>query len=212
MSGLEQALQEALRPHVSELFIRSVVSFAASRANASLNHLKAGDAKRLLAELSRGIRLYVSDVEVHAELVRRVSAALGEGGGRPMAPEVIDVTNEVDVVVARKRGADMCAELGFSPAMQVRIATIISELVRNIVQYAGTGSVTITPLSPRPGIEVLACDRGPGIDDINRVMSPSYKSKTGMGVGLRGTRSIVDEFEIHTAPGQGTTVRVRKYL
>lgn len=124
----------------------------------------------------------------------------------------LPIVTEDDIVRARTRGREMCRTLGFAEINQVKIATAISELARNIFHYAKTGEIILRIVStPKRGIEVVARDRGPGIPDIKLVLSGSYKSRTGMGKGLLGARRLVDHFEVVSAPGQGTTVTLRKY-
>src|SRR5690242_8002539 len=106
-----------------------------------------------------------------------------------MGPATIEVTIRIegDIVRARGAGRDMCRELGLSEINQVKVATAISELARNIFHYAKTGSITLNRLSvPKAGIEIVAIDQGPGIPDVKLVLSGTYKSKTGMGKGLLG--------------------------
>lgn len=123
----------------------------------------------------------------------------------------IRITLEGDVVRARGAGRDMCRALGMSEINQVKVATAISELARNIFHYAKTGSVVVRKLTtPKAGIEIVASDSGPGIPDIKLVLSGTYKSKTGMGKGLLGARRLMDHFEIESAPGR-TVVVLRKY-
>ena len=131
-----------------------------------------------------------------------------------MGPESLDIAIKVegDIVRARGAGRDMCRDLGLSEINQVKVATAISELARNIFHYAKTGNIALRRLSaPRPGIEVIATDQGPGIPDLKLVLSGAYKSKTGMGKGLLGARRLVDFFEVDTAPDRGTRVVLRKY-
>ena len=131
-----------------------------------------------------------------------------------MGPESLDIAIKVegDIVRARGAGRDMCRDLGLSEINQVKVATAISELARNIFHYAKTGNIALRRLSaPRPGIEVVATDQGPGIPDLKLVLSGAYKSKTGMGKGLLGARRLVDFFEVDTAPERGTRVVLRKY-
>lgn len=125
----------------------------------------------------------------------------------------ISITVESDIVRARGAGRDMCRELGFNEINQVKVATAISELARNIFHYAKTGSVVLRRLGPpRPGIEIVASDKGPGIPDLKLVMSGNYHSRTGMGKGLFGARRLMDFFDVVTGPnGQGTTVTMRKH-
>jgi serine/threonine-protein kinase RsbT len=125
---------------------------------------------------------------------------------------VIPVREEYDVVRARGEGKAISARLGFAAVMQVKIATAISELARNIVLYAGRGTVTIRALTkPAPGIEVIAADEGPGIRDVEGVMSGTYRSKRGLGAGLRGTKKLMDHFEVETGK-TGTKVTIRKFM
>jgi serine/threonine-protein kinase RsbT len=121
----------------------------------------------------------------------------------------IPIEREGDIVRAREMGRAMCKSLGFSEVGQTKVATAISELSRNIFQYAGRGEVRMGP-SSGGAIEVVASDRGPGIADLTAVLSPGYRSKRGMGMGLKGTRRLVDELDIDSRPGVGTTVRFSK--
>jgi serine/threonine-protein kinase RsbT len=123
----------------------------------------------------------------------------------------IAITVESDIVRARGAGRDMCRELGFNEINQVKVATAISELARNIFHYAKTGKVVLRRLrTPRAGIEIVASDNGPGIPDLKLVLSGSYQSRTGMGKGLLGSRRLMDYFDVVTAPDRGTTVTMRK--
>jgi serine/threonine-protein kinase RsbT len=131
-----------------------------------------------------------------------------------MGPEALEITIKVegDIVRARGAGREMCRDLGLSEINQVKVATAISELARNIFHYAQTGNIALRRLGPpRPGIEIVATDNGPGIADVKLVLSGTYKSKTGMGKGLLGARRLVDFFEVETGPQKGTRVVLRKY-
>jgi serine/threonine-protein kinase RsbT len=131
-----------------------------------------------------------------------------------MGAELVDIaiSQEGDIVRARGAGRDMCRELGLSEINQVKVATAISELARNIFHYAKTGSITLRRLTePRVGIEIIAVDKGPGIPDVKLVLSGSYKSKTGMGKGLLGARRLVDFFDVDTGPERGTKIILRKF-
>ena len=131
-----------------------------------------------------------------------------------MGPESLDIAIKIegDIVRARGAGRDMCRDLGLSEINQVKVATAISELARNIFHYAKTGNIALRRLAaPRAGIEIIATDQGPGIPDVKLVLSGAYKSKTGMGKGLLGARRLVDFFEVETGPDRGTRVVLRKY-
>ena len=125
----------------------------------------------------------------------------------------ISINDEYDIVSARSVGKQMTAEIGLGIVDQSRIATAVSELARNIVLYAGTGAVTFRRLNDggRSGLEIVASDSGPGIADIELAMQDGYTSGNGLGVGLPGTKRLMDEFEIESEVGKGTTVTIRKW-
>ena len=124
------------------------------------------------------------------------------------------VRSDLDIVSARVEGRDMARALGFGTIDQARIATAISELARNIVLYAGEGTVTLRLIQRggKKGIEVICEDRGPGIEDVNLVMRDGYSTSRGLGMGLPGAKRLMDEFEIESRLGQGTRVVVRKWI
>lgn len=127
---------------------------------------------------------------------------------------VLRVTSDADLLVARKRGREIADNLGFSQMDQALIATVISELARNILRYAGSGELRIgpNPSGMRPGIFIVAADRGDGIASIEAALRDGFSTSGGLGLGLPGTRRLVDEFELESAPGEGTTVTARKFL
>ena len=126
----------------------------------------------------------------------------------------MSVEHEADVVRARQRGRELAAALGFSSTDQTLIATAISEIARNIVSYAGSGSVTLSRIERqgRRGIQIVAEDRGPGIPDVELAMRDGYSTGNSLGVGLPGARRLVDELELVSSVGVGTTVTLRKWL
>ena len=126
----------------------------------------------------------------------------------------IPIVNEVDIVEARRGGRALAAELGFGLSDQALIATAISELARNILQYARTGELIINVAhnGTRKGIDVVAVDQGPGIADPDRAMQDGYSTGAGLGLGLPGTRRIMDEFQLETEIGRGTRVAVKKWV
>lgn len=132
-----------------------------------------------------------------------------------MADEIrVAIRTDADVVTARQEARSMGANLGFSSTDLTLLATAISEVARNITTYAGEGEVLLRVLDEdgRQGIEVLATDEGPGIDDVELAMQDGYTTGNGLGLGLPGTRRLVDEFSLETTPGAGTTVRLVKWI
>lgn len=126
------------------------------------------------------------------------------------------IAGEDGIVTARGRAREAARQIGFGAVDQSRIATAVSELARNVARYAtdGAGTVTIREASQpgRPaGIEIVVADAGPGIADIEQAMQDGFTSGGGMGLGLPGTRRLMDEMEIASAPESGTTVTIRKW-
>lgn len=120
---------------------------------------------------------------------------------------------EADIVTARLIGRAMAQELGFSPGDATLIATAISELARNVVQYAREGEVRFSILSSggRQGISVTVVDKGPGIDDVSAALQDGFSTSGRLGLGLPGVRRLMDELAIDSLPGHGTTVKVKKW-
>jgi serine/threonine-protein kinase RsbT len=125
----------------------------------------------------------------------------------------VEIHTDKDVVTAREQGRAIAAGLGFSSVDLTLIVTAISEVARNIVLYADHGEMLISEVqdSTRKGISVVATDSGPGIPDIGKAMQDSYSTGNGLGLGLPGSRRLMDDFEIESKVGQGTTVRMAKW-
>ncbi len=120
------------------------------------------------------------------------------------------IKNVVDVVRARRSGLGIALGMGFHQAEANKVAVVISELGRNIELYAGEGTITVTIYDRR--IEVVAEDHGPGIPDVERVLAGGYTTSQGMGLGVSGSKRLMDEFEIHSVVNEGTTIKAVKRL
>lgn len=131
-------------------------------------------------------------------------------------PEVnhITIAENDDLVKARVRVRDVAVEMGFSHIDQVRLVTAVSELARNIVRYAKDGFIEISKIANggRRGLRVKFEDQGQGIPDIELAMTDGYTTGRGLGKGLPGARRLVDDFEIRSEVGRGTTVIITKWL
>lgn len=127
---------------------------------------------------------------------------------------VVPIADELDIVRARQEGRQLAKDTGFGPVDLARVATAISELARNIYNYARPGFIELEQVSrgARKGLQVIARDHGPGIRNIDDAMRDGWTSSGGLGAGLPGTRRLVDEFEIQSTEGVGTCVTVRKWL
>jgi anti-sigma regulatory factor (Ser/Thr protein kinase) len=119
----------------------------------------------------------------------------------------VPIESEADVVLASETGRKLASHLDFSPTDITVIATAISEVARNIVQYAERGDLLLHLIRKpsRQGLTILARDHGPGIRDVEQAI------RDGKGLGLATTRRLMDEFRIRSEPGRGTTVTMRKW-
>ena len=132
----------------------------------------------------------------------------GERGNR-----VVGIASAADIVAARQEGRALASGLGFSPSDLTVIATAISEVARNIVEHAGRGEIQLSQCQEngRVGVCVVAADKGPGIHDLERALRDGYSTHKGLGLGLPGARRLMDEFEVVSEVGLGTTVTMRKW-
>jgi len=124
------------------------------------------------------------------------------------------ITHDGDVVTARQLGRDMAKQTGFYGSDLTLIATAISEIARNIVSYAQRGEIVFNALEEgqRRGLLVVARDEGPGIPNIELAMRDGFSTGKSLGLGLPGARRLMDEFEIESEIGKGTTVIMRKWV
>jgi len=118
-----------------------------------------------------------------------------------------------DIVTARQEGRQLASTLDFSSSDLTVIAVAISEVARNILSYARTGEITLQVVEKngRRGILVVAEDAGPGIEDIGLALEDGFSTSGSLGLGLPGARRLMDEFEIRSEVGKGTTVVLRKW-
>lgn len=127
--------------------------------------------------------------------------------------EQVRVGQEADILTARQTGKRLAGKLGFSDSDTVLIATAISEIARNMLEYARGGEMRFRVLrAPRKGLEIQAEDHGPGIKDLELAMRDGYSSGGGLGLGLPGAKRLMDDFSVSSVPGTGTTVVMRKWV
>ena len=119
-----------------------------------------------------------------------------------------------DIIVSRSAIKDMAKEIGFGIVDQTKIATAVSELARNIVIYAGKGVLNVSAVmkNGKKGIEIICEDHGPGIEDIGLACKDGYSTSRGLGMGLPGSKRLMDDFDLRSVKGKGTTVVIRKWL
>jgi serine/threonine-protein kinase RsbT len=123
------------------------------------------------------------------------------------------IQNEYDIVKARQSVRQFAKDAGMGIVDQTRITTAVSELLRNMYMYAGSGEVLIESgdIDDRQVLIITCSDKGPGIEDLNLAMQDGYTSGQGMGYGLPGAKRLVDKFEISSKVNEGTIVRVMKW-
>ena len=127
--------------------------------------------------------------------------------------EVLPLKNSSDIVLARQKVRQWSVDLHFSLVDQTKLVTAASELARNALDYGKGGEMTIETLNSgaKTGLRLTFEDHGPGIPDIERAMRDGYTSGSGMGLGLGGSKRLVNEFNIESEVGKGTRVTVTRW-
>ena len=126
----------------------------------------------------------------------------------------VPINSGADILTARLEGRQLASEAGFNNSDLTVIATAISEVARNIVQYARTGEIILGVVQDgnKRGLRVEARDDGPGIPNIELAMQDGYSTGGGLGLGLPGTRRLMDELQVDSKVGRGTTVVATKWI
>jgi serine/threonine-protein kinase RsbT len=125
----------------------------------------------------------------------------------------VPVTSDADIVLVRQRARELAFEANFEPLESTLIATVISELARNILQHAGRGEVSIKIVQQEDGtvLIVAARDNGPGIPNVNRALKDGFSTSGRLGLGLPGVGRPTDEFEIVSDQNRGATIIAKKW-
>jgi RNA polymerase sigma factor (sigma-70 family) len=177
------------------------------RCRPILMALSAGESRRQ-RELDVGYHL------LECEFCGRLSGPLLDRR-QEHRPDVVQVpvSRDADVVVARQRAREVATETGFPPSEATLLATAVSEIARNIVQFAKRGEVAISSVerAGARGVTVVARDAGPGIADLEEALRDGFSTYGGMGLGLPGCRRLMDEFEVTSELDRGTTVVMTKW-
>jgi len=127
----------------------------------------------------------------------------------------VEICSEQDIVLARQVARKTASGLGFSLVDQTRIITAVSELARNIFTYGIQGWMIVQELKNSTGVvglEFVFEDQGPGIADLQLALTAGYSSGQGLGLGLTGAKRLMDEFDLQSKLGQGTVVRIVKWM
>lgn len=130
----------------------------------------------------------------------------------PTTTDTLPITSSDDVVRVRQKVRVRATEIGLSLVDQTKLITAASELARNTLDYGKGGHADIeTIIAERRGVRVIFRDRGPGIPDIQQALTDGFTSGNGLGHGLGGARRLVDDFDIQSAVGAGTTVTIARW-
>jgi serine/threonine-protein kinase RsbT len=233
MKTVETEIGAILAGTISAITQRSIFNRLGPLATKPVNQLSAADRLTVLTELESSVRLFArrNSVELIASCARvlgaeaaapaggaggsggsgaAVSAAAAAAASAPTSKR-LPIEQEKDIATARLEAWSEAVRIGLSKFTSVKVATAVSELARNIVFYAGKGTVELRTVRDDRGtsmLQITAIDQGPGIDakKLQEIWGGTYKSQRGMGKGLVAVKKLVDEFTLDTAPGRGTTV------
>jgi serine/threonine-protein kinase RsbT len=203
MSDVHAALIELLSRHVSPIIARSILTRALREHGVEAADLTRADVQVLASRLESAARLFVDPGELDA-----FKKALDNLGGEQVARHAvtISVLDERDLAEALAATRRLCQLWRVRLITQQKIATVVSELARNIVSYTPGGLIELIPLEGSPQrLVVRASDSGGGISNLEEIMAGRYKSRTGLGKGLLGSKRLVDRFEVRSGPG-GTVI------
>lgn len=130
-----------------------------------------------------------------------------------LSKDSVQIAKEMDVVLFRNRLKEHAVKMGMGLVNQTKLITAASELVRNMLKYGGggTGLIELVKEDRNSGIRLTFSDKGPGIPDIEQAMKDGYSSGKSLGLGLPGSRRLVNEFTIESSVGKGTTVTILKW-
>lgn len=185
---------------VSPINARALARTAIHRAGG-----RSADPATLLRHIEASSLLLVRP-EKRAALMDAARQVLGATTSAPTRT-TLTVEVEADLNQARLASRQLCQEIGLSGFAAQKLVTAVSELARNIVKYAPPGELAFEHDPAARKVRVIAVDRGKGIENLERILAGDYRSKTGMGLGLAGTKKLVNDFDVSTGP-KGTTITI----
>jgi serine/threonine-protein kinase RsbT len=225
MKTVEKEIGSILTGTISSITQRSIFNRLGGLATTPVQQLSAGDRETIMRELENSVRLFArsNSTQLIASCARALSpgSASGAAGsmsslsgpptGIALAPKKLPIEQEKDIATARLEAWSEAVRIGLSKFASVKVATAVSELARNIVFYAGKGTVELRSVKDDRGVaglQIIATDQGPGIPQakLDEIWAGTYKSQRGMGKGLVAVKKLVDVFQLDTRPGIGTTV------
>jgi serine/threonine-protein kinase RsbT len=231
MRTVESEIGAILSGTISAITQRSIFNRLGPLAARPVSQLSSADRMTVMAELENSVRLFArrNSAELIASCARVLgtdgaapaagaptaapgggSAAAGSGAAAATNAKKLLIEQEKDIATARLEAWSEAVRIGLSKFTSVKVATAVSELARNIVFYAGKGTVELRTVRDEKGqsLQIIASDTGPGIagPKLEEIWAGTYKSQRGMGKGLVAVKKLVDEFQLDTMPGRGTTV------
>lgn len=231
MKTVESEIGAILTGTISSITQRSIFNRLGGLAKMPVTQLSASDRLTIMTELENSVRLFARSnspalIASCARVLNSASGASAAGTGSAAggstatgaaatgilaAPKKLGIEQEKDIATARLEAWSEAVRIGLSKFASVKVATAVSELARNIIFYAGTGTVELRAVKDDRGVtglQIVATDRGPGIPQakLDEIWAGTYKSERGMGKGLVAVKKLVDDFQLDTRPGMGTTV------
>jgi serine/threonine-protein kinase RsbT len=211
MKSVYESLFETVCRFLSSVNARAILNQVLTECQRSPADLVQRDLRLLTPKLERALAIFL-DATQRAALRAEIEAlALGtsptKAAGAAMTSRRITIRTEQDITEARSIGRQMCIDLKARSFNVQKVATVVSELARNIVNYSKGGYVELIPQTSTtpPSVTIIATDTGPGIKNLDVIMSGRYRSNTGLGLGILGTKRLADHFAIDSSE-RGTRI------
>jgi serine/threonine-protein kinase RsbT len=212
--AVESSLEGVLSRFVGPVIAKAVLQCGVQRlAGGRAELAQKGLTPDLLAALLRGLAVFCHDKKAQDECATALRALASTPLKEPESV-VVPIGTEDDVVKARSAARVLAMSIGFDQIDQVRLVTAVSELARNIFRYAKVGRIRLKATQPRAGLAIEAEDEGPGITGLDDILGGRYVSKSGMGLGLKGCKQLMDAFSVQCPPARprGTLVCATKFV
>lgn len=217
-NALRSQLVERLERHLSPVIAGAVLRSVCTQCGVKLEAIRTNELPMVIHGLERSLSLYLKPDRARNALNELKSFAKEQAPAAAKSKEessfTFPITSEMEVCNTRAQVLKLLhTVMRINRSEAVFVTTVVSELGRNILQYAQKGTIKIEILAKdKPGVRVIASDNGPGIKNVQEVLSGAYHSSTGLGLGLVGSKRIMDEFDVVSKVGKGTTVTATKYF
>ena len=204
--NLKEKIQRCLRKRMSQINADLALRRACSQCNVNPENISKLNFDDLLSALTSDLKLLLKD-DALRETLRGLRELQG-GNSVFSSRRRFDIIDDADILKSRVAAKEFAHAIGLSLSGSTKVATVVSELARNIIQYATSGTIELQRITRnrRLGVQIIAKDDGPGIPHLDRVLSGRWRSKTGLGMGLTGSKKLMTTFEVETVVGKGTTV------